>query len=368
MRILRLVVLVLVVALTATLTYGEKITVMDRDDGLPIAGVTLLSEVGHILGITDKNGVAELHCDTDYPFTLRCVGYEMLTVTAHKDTLFLNSAEYALPEVSVTISGRPFRRVIWYAREYSTGSTGLDTMQLYSEYMLESFIVDHKVKGYHSSDARLKTKSVKRYARISGVNRNDSVFIPGEKDDITILAWGGTFCKLPDGRIEETQAIRAGAMVDSVAGEYAIDKVLQKGGGRYLVISDWLSGHKNHSWSPTLFKIFGMTIDIDRYDSSFCFQQNEHGIYDMYDLMYSSLNLNILARGKIFKWLFRSSEPLRMNTCIELYPVEITSHSHDEYRELRKDKSPLEFQIPLSVLPEMPAVSELKHSVSSIYE
>lgn len=368
MRILKLVVLAFVVTLTAVVTYGEKITIIGRDDGHPLAGVTLLSKAGHILGTTDKNGVAEIHWDTDYPFTIRCVGYEVLTVTIPEDTIFLSAAEYVLPEVSVSVSGRPFRRVIWYAREYSTGSTGLDTMQLYSEYMLESFFVDRKVKGYHSSDRDLTTKAVRRYARISGVNRNDSIIIPKENDDITILAWGGTFCKLPDGKIEETRAIREGATVDSVAGEYATDKILQKGGGRYVVISDRLSGHRNHSWSPTLFKIFGMTIDIDRYDSSFCFQQNERGIYDLYDLMYSSLNLNILARGKIFKWLFRSSEPLRMNTCIELYPVEITSHSHDEYTELRKDKNPLEFQIPSSVLPEIQAASELKHTISSIYE
>lgn len=365
---IRYIIFALCVILTSVLSFSKELVVLGSDDRLPVAGATLLSKSGHIVGITDNDGTVAHPDAAMYPLTFRSLGYEVTTIYEARDTIVLNAVEYALPEVSVTAIERPFRRVVWYAREYSTGTNGMDTMQLYSEYMLESFFVDRKVKGYHSSDAGLTTKAIKRFARISGANRTDSIFMPKECDDITILAWGGTFCKLPEGKIEETTAIRGGALTDSIAGKYATDKVFQKGRSRYTVITDRLSSHKNHSWSPSLFKLFGMTIDIENYNSSFCFQQNDCGIYDLYDMLYSSVNLGILARGKVFKWLFGSKEPMRMNTYIELYPVEITSHSIEEYRELRKDKTPLEFRLPELILPEISAVIELKKQTSSTSE
>lgn len=365
---MRSIITALIIALATAISYGKTMIVIGRDDGLPVAGATMLSASGHIVGMADKNGVMAQSDSIMYPITIRSMGYQVTTITEPRDTVMLNTFEYALPEVSVTATERPFRRVLWYAREYSTGTTGMDTMQLYSEYMLESFFVDRKVKGYHSSDAGLTTKAIKRYARISGTNRTDSIFMPKESDDITILAWGGTFCKLPESKIEETPALRGGVSTDSISGKYGTDRIFQKGSNRYTVITDRLSSHKNHSWSPSLFKLFGMTIDIENYNSTFCFQQNEHGVYDTYDLLYSSVNLDVLARGKIFKWLFRSKEPMKMNTYIELYPVEITSHSLEEYKEMRKDKTPLEFILPETLLPEIPAVTEIKHRIKTIGE
>ena len=368
MYMMRSIITVLTIALATAISYGKTMIVIGSDDRLPVAGATMLSASGHIAGVADKNGVMAQPDSIMYPITIRSMGYEVTTITEPRDTVMLNTVEYALPEVSVTATERPFRRVVWSAREYSTGTTGKDTMQLYSEYMLESFFVDRKVKGYHSSDRDLTTKAVKRYARISGANRTDSIFMPRESDDITILAWGGTFCELPEEKVEETTAIRKGALTDSIVGKYATEKVFQKGSSRYTVITDILSNHKNHSWSPSLFKLFGMTIDIENYNSTFCFQQNEHGVYDTYDLLYSSVNLNVLAYGKIFKWLFRSKEPMTMNTYIELYPIEITSHSLEEYKEMRKDKTPLEFILPETLLPEIPAVTEIKHRIKTIGE
>ena len=281
-------------------------------------------------------------------------------MTGPADTVSLLAAQYSLPEVEILAGERPVRRVLWYAREYSTGSTGRDTMQLYSEYMLESFFTDNKIKGFRASDSNPSAKATRRYARISGKNRTDSVFMHKPGDDITTIAWGETFCTVPEGQIKETPAISEGATLDSIAGKYGTKLILKKSGNRYTRIIDNLSDSKNHSMSPALFKLFGMTIDINQYNSVLCFQQNEQGLYNIYDLLYSSVTLDVLARGKVFRWIFKSKEPLRMNTYIELYPVEITSHSVEEYKELRKSFDPLAFRMPETMLPEIPAVTDLK--------
>lgn len=346
--------------LTTAVSHGRELMVIGSDDGLPVVGATLLSGSGHIVGSTDNRGMVNLPDAGGYPHSLRSMGYEVMTIAEPVDTVVLKVVEYTLPELSVVAAERPIRRILWYAREYSTGATGRDTMQLYSEYMLESFVVDRKVKGYHSSDAKLKTKSTRRYARIAGAEHADSIFMPREGEEITLLAWGSEFCKLPEGKTPETAAIRGGAAVDSIAGKYSTEKLLLKSGNRFTEVTDRLSDHKNHSWSPTIFKLLGMTIDINRYSTTLCFMPNDRAEYDIYDLLYSSVSLDFTARGKIFKWLFRSNEPLRMNTSIELYPVDITTHSIDEYKELRKDKTALDFQFPETVLPEIPAAGTLK--------
>lgn len=342
---------------------GAELVIVGSDDGQPVAGATVMSASGHILSVSDNYGNVSLPDAVAYPLTLRSLGFEVKTLSEPSDTVVMHSVDYELPEVAVDAHERPVRRVLCYAREYSTGTTGRDTMQLYSEYMFESFVTDCKVKGYHSSDSNLKMRALRRCARLAGADRPDSLYRPDLDDQINILAWGDMFCELPKEKIEETEAIRSGAVTDSVAGKYRTAKMFQKSAKRYSVIDDGLCDQKNYSWSPTLFKLFGLTVDISQYKTSTTYHQNDKGIYDIYDMLYMSVNLDILARGKIFKWLFKSKEPLKMSTNIELYPVEITTHTLEEYKELRKDKSRLDFIMPEHSLPEISAATVIKNVV-----
>ncbi|MDE5633812.1 MAG: hypothetical protein K2I51_03990, partial [Muribaculaceae bacterium] len=88
--------------LSAALSQAKGLIVVGRDDGMTVAGATLLSATGHILGITDKNGAVTLPDNAVYPLTVRSMGYEVVTVAAPRDTVVLNVMDYALPEVSVT--------------------------------------------------------------------------------------------------------------------------------------------------------------------------------------------------------------------------------------------------------------------------
>lgn len=355
--------IVLTLGAVALWCRASRLVVVGSDDGQPVAGATVMSETGQILCVSDNNGVASLPDAAGYPLTLRSLGFDVKTITEPSDTVILQSVDCELPEISVDAFGRPIRRILCYAREYSTGTTGSDTMQLYSEYMFEAFLTDRKVKGYHSSDSNLKTRALNRYARLSGKDFRDTVFMPAADNDISLLAWADCFCELPKEKVEETIAIRNGAIIDSIAGKYRTAKMLQKSARRYSVINDGLSDHKDCCWSPTLFKIFGMTIDISQYKTATSYRANDKGVYDIYDMMYMSLNLDVLARGKMFKWLFRSKEPLRMGSNIELYPVDITFLTIDEYKEMRKDKSPLDFILPQNPLPEIPAAVAIKNCV-----
>lgn len=348
------------VAASVAAACAASLVVVGDDGGHPVAGATLLSESGYIIGFTDNAGAVSLSDGRMYPVSVRSLGFEVATLEAPTDTLVMKSVAYELPEVAVTAGDRPIRRIVCYAREYSTGTTGLDTMQLYSEYMFESFVADGKVKGYHSSDANLNKRAVRRYALLSGRQQPDSVFMPKEQDDITLLALGEMFCRLPEKGITETVAIRGGADTDSLAGKYGTRKIFTKHDDRYTVVTDVLSDHKDHSWTPGITKLLGMTFDISQFKITECFQENDKGTYSRNDMLYSSMNLDILGRGKVFKWVFHSDEPVKMGTYVEFYPVAVTVHTPEEYKEMRKDRSPLDFILPDCVLPEIPAAARLK--------
>ncbi|MDE6329134.1 MAG: hypothetical protein K2L83_00300 [Muribaculaceae bacterium] len=355
-------VLLAVAALMATSAVAaDRMVVVGGDDGLPLAGATVLSDSGLIVGISDNDGVVAVPEGATYPLTVRSMGFGIVTVSEPRGSVVLPVVEYSLPEVTVSNADRPIRRIIWYCREYTTSATPSDTMQVYGEYMLETFNTDGKVKGYKSSDERANVKASRRYVRMARPELPDSVFIPSE-DDETLRVFsveGGLFNPRVD-KFEETAAIRGGGRIDSVAGKHSARAIMRKDNGRYMTTVDFLSDHKGHVWSPGLFKLLGITMDFNRFDVGSCFRANDAGVYDIYDLLYSSMAVETLVRGKVLKWAFRSKDPVKMHMSIEFYPIEVTSHTVDEYKSMRKDKSPMKFRLPQTLLPEIPAAARLK--------
>lgn len=109
----------------------------------------------------------------------------------------MTPASYKLNEVVVTPTDRPITRVVTYAREYCTGSTPNDSLQLYSEYMLEYYFADGKVKGFSKSHQSSHMVAIKRYGRIVKGNELDSVMRPKKYDDITALSFMSNMAFVP---------------------------------------------------------------------------------------------------------------------------------------------------------------------------
>ena len=112
-------------------------------------------------------------------------------------------------------------------------------------------------------------------------------------------------------------------------------------------------------YSPIIAKMMGFTIDFKEMDIQHAFQANNVGKYYPGDLVFGKLNFNMLARGKWFKKMMNTKEPLDMNYYAEFYPVEVTYHTVDEYKELIKKPSPIEFKEPDNLQPLPPAVQAL---------
>lgn len=332
--------------------------VTDAGDGSPVSGATVITRSGMILGLTDDGGRIAIDDLSGLPLIVRCIGYEPLSIMELADTARLVPASYELGELVVTPVDRPIMRVVCFAREYSSGITGADTLQLYCEYMTESFLAEGKVKGYKGYDAKPSVRNVARYARMTKDGR-DCIFRPSYNDDIRELSWFDFLAFLPTERIEAPESIRNGLESDTVPGKYGPKFIFRKKNNLFTKTADVLSDHKNRKWSPWFFKLIGMTVDINVGSWSLSFRANPADTYSIRDFVSGTYNIQMLGRGKWLKKAFDTSYPIEMDTYIELYPVDIQHLTVSEYKERKDEFDRIPFQLPEAVQPLAPSIKAL---------
>lgn len=359
---LRTLLTILMIA-TLAIVNAKDIKVIDSTDNSPLAGASVISSNGMIIGITDNEGKIKVE-NRDFPLTIRYMGYRSAQASAKDATISLQPEDYELPDVVISSAGRPITRVQTYMREYSTGSTPTDTLQLFNEYVVEYFLADGKVKGYSKGDAKAHVLAVRRRGRIYKSPDVDSVMQPRHEDEINLLSMMSLEAYLPGDRFKETEAIKAGAKSDTVQGKYYPKIMFRKSNGIYEREYDALADHKNHVTSPMIAKIFGLTMDIDEASKREIYKIEEGEDYGLQNYISSSTTISFLGRGKMFKRIFSVQQPIRINSYIEQYPVEITHLTVEEYKEQkeqRKDKTAgtIKVQKPESLTPLSPAVEQL---------
>ncbi|MDE5870219.1 MAG: carboxypeptidase-like regulatory domain-containing protein, partial [Muribaculaceae bacterium] len=324
----------------------------DSSDKTPVVGASIIDHTGLITGFTDNSGSINLE-NKDFPVTVRSMGYESGNISHDLDTLFLVPATYSLNEVVVSPGERPVTRIVTYAREYCSGATTADTLQLYSEYMLEYFFADGKVKGFKKSHESANVLAVRRYARISTPEIADSIFRPKEGDDVTFLSFMTNITFVPYDKNVAPAPLAEGAKGVAVEGKYGVLTVFQYKNDLYIQSTDVLAEHKDHHWSPWFFKMLGLTMDVVKCDWSLVYKQNDRHVYDINDFLFGRYNLQVIGKGKMLKFILGVKEGIDMNCLIEQYPVAIEHLTVEEYNECKKDyyKRTAPFEIPANTEP-----------------
>lgn len=345
-----------------TLALAENyITVVDSTDNGPVIGASVISGNGLIIGVTDNNGQINVS-DTDFPLSFRSLGYEGCTVDNIKtDSVFLVPATYSLSEIFVSPADRPITRVVTYAREYCSGATSSDTLQMYCEYMLEYFFADGKVKGYNKSHKMPKMMAVKRYGRMANAAGLDSVMRPRYDDDITTISFIDNILSVPYEQVELTDILKNGALTDTIQGKYFPKIVYRLNNGYFTVDCDALSDFKNHTFSPWFFKVLGLTMEMQEFNWTYIYLQNDSDKYGISDFIYGTYNMHILAKGKLLRKMIGVQDHMYINCYIEQYPVEVQHLTVDDYKEMKKTyyERTENFRLPANVQPLLPAVQTL---------
>lgn len=350
--------------------YTKNIYVVDSEDKAPIPGSTIISDKGLIIGCTDAEGKISVG-DTDFPLSVRNLGYETAFISdASTDTIFLPAAKYSLHEVVINPAERPITRVLAFVREYCTGSTSTDTLQLYSEYMIEYFNADGKVKGFDKSHRSGTIRNAKRYGRLANSQGLDSVMRPKSDDDVSALSFAELMSRIPFENLSEPESIKKGIQSsDTVFGKYYPKLVGRKTRNHFILDCDVLADYSDHKWSPWIFKMLGMTMDMEKASWSRIYNGTESGIYGLPDFIYGTCNLTMLGKGRLLKKLLRLKDEITIDCYIEIYPVEINSLTREEYLEIKKEfkERRSEMIFPEHLLPLTPAIETLKERVNQEY-
>lgn len=338
---------------------SKLLTVVESGTSEPLEFATVISSRGLILGVTDKNGQIKVDQSHDFPLEIRSMGYEAASMPSFSDTIALNPAVYQLSELTVRPGERPIMKVTCFAREFSTGATDTDTLQLYSDCMLVSYHAPEKTKGYKSGDSYPIPRLKRGIARFADSHGRDSIAFVRGGDDIAVLSFMNLLTDLPKQGLKKTDAIKGGAKTDTVMGKYSVAHIFRNHDNLYTHIYDYLGNEKDHVMSPALFKLIGMTMDIDNLQRIYTYRDNDEGIYSPEDFIFMSGSLHALAKGKMFRFFLKNKSDLDLDCYAELYPVEIEYLTLDEYKADRKTndpKNPIEFRRPANLQPLPPAV------------
>lgn len=334
------------------------IKIIDVNDGEPVSGATIMSKSGHILGISDGDGKFSNAASTDFPLSIRCIGYEAAEASDTDTTVGLSPATYMLAEVEINPASHPVTKITCFAREYLSGTAGADTIQMYSEYMAVAYIADGKVKGYKKSDAKPSVRNSSRYARVLKAG-NDSVFCPKKNDDVSMMSMFDIMGNISGSQLKLSDAMLAGAREDSIPGKYGVKSIFRKRNNTLSVTIDALSDKKDRKWSPWIMKLFGITADFDKVTSSLLYSENDNDVYDYRNLLSINYQVHMIGRGKLFKKAFGTGENLDFNCLVEVFPLSQEQLTPEEYDEDRRDNEVIPFEYPEYITPLPSAVERL---------
>lgn len=363
----KLILLAATAIFTAALTAGaHRLTVVDDNDMQPVIGASIITRTGLIAGITDINGVADNINEHDYPLTVHSIGYKDARLDSTTDTLRMTTDTYSLPEVTVTPGKRPIMRVVAYATEHTTGVYNGDTLQFFSEYMVENYNKTvKKVKGYSDFDKLKKIKGVNQVFRHVKSDGTDTVARPRNGENaVSLFTLLG---EIPATPLTLSDSLKHGLVdADTIMGKYSPYTITRKTPNSYIVTYDDLADSKNRKWSPTIFKLVGITMDFHEFSSTRIYAPSDNGVLGVHDLVSYTSSARVTARGKWVKWALHSKTPIELNSYVQVFPVSITYLTVEEYKEQRKDRLPVPIKPSPLAPPLHPSVKSMLERVMAI--
>ena len=323
---------------------------IDAVDKSPVSIASILDAAGNMVGFTWKDGTFSEIPPSSYPVTIRCVGYEQLTIEYLQDKTYeIIPVVYELDELVVVPTERNILKQIFYVREYFSLNTETDTITYFLEHMARRLIpVTNDVKFSGSSSLRiLVSRAYSRYKMFD----KDSVVAEQEPKFPSMLS----LVNLYDEQIAAPESFRelnGEAKFYEEKGKTGVSLIKKQNNQTFTVIEDILADKEGHSISPWPLKLLGFTIDIGQLFTTHVYRVNDYGRYLPTDFIEGSAVMEANGRGKFIRKSLKSDKPVEIRSLIEVYLVDNDYLTKEEAKaETKKKGAGVEFVIPSTIPP-----------------
>lgn len=330
---MRTILLTIACFFIANYSLFAQITIVDATDQSPVSAASIFDSSGNMVGFTWSDGTLSEIPDSSYPITIRCLGYEQLTIDTPKEQVWaMTPSIYELDEVVVVPVERNILKQLFYVREYFSMNFDQDTISFFVEHMADRFVPTKKGTKFKES-ASLRILASRNYARYR-IEGKDSVMAGAELGLPSLLS----IVDLNNEAIKAPKSFKTAGNAPQYyeeKGKSGAAHIMKQNSQTFTSIEDALALKKGHTWTPWSFKLLGYTTQINQLYFTHAYRRNEEGTYLPKDLTEASFVMDALGSGKRIRKAFDSDEPIAIKTMIELYIVDrdflSTEEAKDEY-------------------------------------
>jgi hypothetical protein len=323
--------------------------VVDAETGQPVEMASIFDVTGNVVGYTMNGGIFSEVSESDYPITLRCLGYEPLVIQRPEEkTWKMTPLTYDMKEVVIVPVKRNVLKQTIYAREYFSVSNATDTVNLFLEHMGVRFLPTTKDAKF-GGNSSLRILTTNQYSHYQ-VHDKDSFMIDHKSTfpSFLNLILSKDEVKVPDSFMKDNNEVK----VYKKTGKSGLILSIKQNAHTFTCIKDGLADTKDHKMSPWELKVLGATMDINQLYRTGVFKVNDKGVYHPKDLIEASFVLEADGRGKFLRKMLKSETPVVIRSMVELYVVDREYLSNEEAKEEYKNKSQkIDFIIPSTVPP-----------------
>ena len=329
--------------------------VVDVMDDTPVSSATIFDAQGNVAGFTSSEGDFSKILDSEYPITIRCIGYENIILEHPVDTVLqMIPANYELEEVVVSAS-REVMKQTFYVREYFTISSETDTITHFLEHMCDRYVPASKKVKFKKNDLRFRNTRCYKYYQI------------GDQDSVAVSNKPGSEVFLG---LIETEEVDAS---ESFKGQMGVNRVYEEKGKSGILHSrkqnerifteykDGLADKKGHiAHLPFLLNMMGLSMDVHQAYITHVYKANDASVYQPKDLIQAGVVVEVLGKGKLLRQMVNSDVPVKINFSIEYYVVSREYISKEQAKAEYKDKS---LKVPFEIPATVPQLSEATRKI-----
>ncbi len=281
----------------------------------PLSGASVFDSKGAYIGATRADGRITCASASDYPITIRCIGFAEQTATnAEADTIFLGETISLLPEMVVETKDKTILHILAYVRDYSTLSSYTDTVTMYREKMVD-FMIPNDEKSKFKGWKFPRVINSRSYYRFTDVYGLDSV---SDRCN-NYFSWSDWVTLPPDAKINPLIA-KAETANDTIGRSYSPSEIWAKNGERLTINVNVMADSAQRRWIPGFESFFRKDdTEFEQLRMRLSYSGDQDGY--LTPLCLTGLSISIESRGRgrgMFKFN-RYDQPFFVSTYSEVY-------------------------------------------------